>query len=67
MPYLDLTNEIVNKLPFDLHKLLFSENIFIIENLTNLEKLVGVKEFEIFAIPLKVRADSSIARVIAKI
>ena len=53
--------------PYSVHKLLFDSGIFIIENLTNLQLLSGKKGFEIIALPLKIRADSSPARVIAKI
>lgn len=55
-----------DKAPFSVHKILFDKNIFIIENLTNLDKLLDVNEFEIIALPLKIKADSSIARVIAR-
>ncbi len=56
-----------DKTPFEVHKILFDKNIFIIENLTNLDKLLDVNKFEVIALPLKIKADSSIARVIAKI
>ncbi len=56
-----------DKFPFPVHKKLFANSIFIIENLTNLDTLVGVNKFEIIALPLNIVADSSIARVIAKI
>jgi len=55
-----------DKTPFPVHKILFDKNIFIIENLTNLDKLLDVNKFEVIALPLKIKADSSIARVIAK-
>lgn len=51
--------------PFRIHKKLLESNILIIENLTNLAELVNVKSFTIFAFPLKIRADASIARVVA--
>jgi kynurenine formamidase len=54
-------------MPFDLHKQLFRNEIFIIENLTNLDKLLSYKNFEILAIPLNIEADSSSVRVLAKI
>jgi kynurenine formamidase len=53
--------------PFKVHELLFKNKICIIENLTNLDKLLGVGSFEIFALPLKIKADSSVARVVARI
>ena len=55
-----------DKHPFNVHKTLFKNNILIIENLTNLSELLSVKEFKIIAFPLKIEADSSIARVVAK-
>jgi kynurenine formamidase len=54
-----------DKYPFDTHKVFFSNNILIIENLTNLESLVGIKDFTIVALPLKLETDSALARVIA--
>lgn len=56
-----------DKYPFEIHKKFFENGICIIENLTNLEKLNGVNEFEVIALPLKIDSDSSIARVIARV
>jgi len=56
-----------DKEPFNIHKMLFNNDILIIENLTDLSELLSVDKFEIIAFPLKIKADSSIARVIAKI
>ena len=56
-----------DKYPFEIHKLLFDNGIYIIENLMNLDKLLGIKKFEVIALPLKIKADSSIARVVAKV
>lgn len=53
--------------PFPIHKSLFSNHIFIIENLTNIKRLIGLNAFEIIALPLHIKADSSIARVIARV
>lgn len=53
--------------PFDSHKCLFRNQIFIIENLNNVNRLLGVKAFEIIALPLRIQADSSMARVIARV
>ncbi|NLN03437.1 MAG: cyclase family protein [Clostridiaceae bacterium] len=55
-----------DKCLFEIHKKLLSNNIYIIENLTNLDKLLETDRFEIFAFPLKIKADSSISRVVAK-
>lgn len=53
--------------PFAIHHLFFKHDILIIENLTNLESLLGVRYFTIIALPLKTETDSSLARVIAVI
>ena len=52
--------------PFKVHKLFLGNDVLIIENLTNLSSLVGVNEFEVMALPLKIEADSALARVVAK-
>lgn len=56
-----------DKYPFNIHKMLFKNGVLIIENLTNLSELSDVEDFEIIAFPLKIKADSSIARVVAKV
>ncbi|MNJ43990.1 Kynurenine formamidase [compost metagenome] len=56
-----------DKHPFDIHKYLFEHRIPIAENLTNLELLVNVKSFEIIALPLHIKSDSSPARIIARL
>lgn len=56
-----------DKYPFEIHKYLFRNKILIAENLTNVEQLLNVNAFEIIALPLHIRADSSIARVIARV
>jgi kynurenine formamidase len=53
--------------PYGIHKILFNAEILIIENLVNIENLLGKKQFQITALPLKVKADGSPARVIAHI
>lgn len=50
--------------PFKIHKILLGANVLIIENLTNLDKLVG-KEFTVYALPIKLALDGAPARVIA--
>lgn len=52
--------------PYDMHKILLSNDILIIENLTNLGKLVG-KKFRVIALPLNLRLDGAPARVIAEV
>ncbi|MCK4258005.1 MAG: cyclase family protein [Halanaerobiales bacterium] len=52
--------------PFKIHKMLFDNNILIIENITNLSELKSISSFEIIAFPLKIRADASMIRVVAR-
>lgn len=54
-----------NKDGFPIHKTLLTGNVLIIENLTNLNQLAN-KEFEVFALPIKLQIDGAPARVIAK-
>jgi len=56
-----------DKYPFEIHRLLLENNIFVMENLTNLHKLIGEKSFEVIAFPLKIKADSSMTRAVARI
>ncbi len=56
-----------DRYPYMIHKLFFSENILIIENLTNLDKLLAVEKFKVHAFPLKLNSDASPARVIAEV
>jgi len=51
--------------PFEVHKILLSGDILIIENLAGLDKLLTENTFTIFAFPLKIDAEASIARVFA--
>lgn len=53
--------------PFKVHDILLNNNILILENLTNLSALLPYREFELLAFPLKIRADSSPVRVVARI
>lgn len=55
-----------DRYPFAVHKLLFNNKIAIIENLTNLNMLLQENKFEVIALPLKIKADSSILRVVAR-
>ena len=52
--------------PFKIHKMLLDKNILIIENMTNLSQLLPVKNFEIMAFPLKIRAEASMVRVVGE-
>lgn len=56
-----------DKFPFNTHKKLLKEDIFILENLTNLKALVGVNDFEVIAVPLKIQAEASLVRAYAKV
>jgi kynurenine formamidase len=53
--------------PYPMHQILLEHNILILENLTNLDLLVDEPVFEIIAFPLKINADSSLVRVVARI
>lgn len=53
--------------PFDIHKMLFEHKILIAENLINVEQLLHMPTFEVIALPLLIRADSAMARIIARI
>ncbi|HEY5511618.1 MAG TPA: cyclase family protein, partial [Prolixibacteraceae bacterium] len=57
----------VDYAPHRIHDILLSNNILIIENLTNLSSLLPYRDFELLAFPLKIRADSSPVRVVARI
>lgn len=52
---------------FPVHKILLSKEVLIIENLMNLEALVGVKNFEVFAFPMKLHAEAAPVRVVARV
>ena len=52
--------------PFSVHKKLLTAGIFILENLTGLERLNGVGEFEVIALPLKIEAEASLVRAVAR-
>ena len=51
--------------PYTLHKRLLAAGIFLLENLTNLEALAGLTDFEIMALPLKIAAEGSPVRAVA--
>ncbi len=53
--------------PWVTHKILLRNGILLIENLTNLDQLEGVDNFEIIALPAKFQADAAFVRVVAKI
>ena len=53
--------------PFKVHQMLLNEGVLILENLTNLGSLLQAERFEVMAFPLKIKADSSPLRVVARI
>lgn len=53
--------------PFLTHKILLGKEVLIIENMTGLENLIGVKNFEVIALPVRFESDGSPARVVARI
>lgn len=53
--------------PFKIHQKLFSNDIFILENLCNLEKLLGLESFKLLVFPLKIRAEAAPCRAAAEI
>ncbi len=60
------TGSVDNQDGFPIHKELLSNDILIIENLTNLRELIG-KTVEFTALPLNVDLDGAPCRVIAKV
>jgi len=53
--------------PYSVHTIFLKNELFILENLTNLGQLLHETNFEVFAFPLKIAADSSIVRVVARV
>ncbi len=56
-----------DKEPYPVHTILLKNSICIIENLTNFDTLSNCNHFEVIAFPLKIRADASFVRVVAKV
>jgi kynurenine formamidase len=56
-----------DKHPYKVHKILLKEEILIIENLTNLEELLGVDDFEVIALPAKFHSDGAPIRVVVQV
>ena len=52
--------------PFEVHKILLAAQVPIIENLTNLEALVAVDEFDVVALPAKLQCEAAPVRVVAR-
>lgn len=53
--------------PFDVHKMLLAKDVLLIENLNNLEALIGHPNFEVIALPIKLKTEAAPCRVVAKI
>ena len=53
--------------PYSFHIQLLKNGIFVLENLTNLESLVGIKSFEVIALPLKINAEASLTRAVCMV
>lgn len=53
--------------PFPIHKMLLSNDIFILENLTNLQALREINDFEVIALPLKLSAEASFVRAVGRV
>jgi len=53
--------------PYNIHHILLNNHVLILENLTNLSALLPYREFELLAFPLRIKADSSPVRVVARI
>jgi len=56
-----------DRYPFEVHKILLSNDVLIIENLDNLQKLLDKKHFMFYAMPLNIDAEASLTRAIAVI
>ena len=50
--------------PFLFHKDLLRNGIFVLENLANLQNLVGIDHFDVMALPLKISAEASFVRAV---
>ena len=50
--------------PFTVHKSLLQNGIFLLENITNLQSLLGIAAFQVMALPLKIHAEASFVRAV---
>lgn len=53
--------------PFPVHKILLSQNVLLIENVNNLEELLHIKNFTVFAVPAKYHCEAAHVRVVAQL
>lgn len=51
--------------PHNVHKTLFAGGIFLLENVCNLQSLLAVPCFDVWALPLKIEAEASPVRAVA--
>jgi kynurenine formamidase len=56
-----------DKDPFAFHTVFLKDERFLVENLTNLDKLTGKENIEFMAFPLKIEAEASLIRAVAMI
>lgn len=56
-----------DKSPFAFHSIFLKEERFLIENLTNLSELLGKPDITFFAMPLKIEAEASLIRAVARV
>lgn len=56
-----------DKSPFEFHSIFLHEERFLVENLTNLEMLIGKENITFMAFPLKIEAEASLIRAVAMI
>lgn len=53
--------------PYDFHSIFLKDERFLVENLTNLDKLAGKENITFMAFPLKIEAEASLIRAVAMI
>jgi kynurenine formamidase len=56
-----------DKSPFEFHSIFLSDKRFLVENLTNLEELIGIEYITFMAFPLKIEAEASLIRAVAMV
>lgn len=56
-----------DRMPYTVHKMLLKAGVFILENLTGLDKLLHEDYIELFAQPLKLAAEASMVRAVARV
>ena len=56
-----------DKSPFEFHSIFLGDKRFLVENLTNLEELIGIEDLTFMAFPLKIEAEASLIRAFAMV